>query len=119
MRRIMIVVCALVALLVVSAWYVSPYFAPGSDTRLQESIPPVDYGVIAGNVNFEPSYSCQNFSSTPRARRALEERYNSFFLGCYGSRVISREPKLAPNGRQIGIRIAAIVGCGIEGQQSA
>jgi hypothetical protein len=119
MRRIMIVVGPLVALLVVLAWYVSPYLAPGSDTRLQESIPPVDYGLIAGKVKFEPSYSCKDFHSIPGARRALEERYNSVILGCYGSRVISRAPKLAPNGRQIGIRITAIIRCGIEGQQSA
>jgi hypothetical protein len=124
MRRIVITIAVpLIAILLVSGWYfgarLADTYLETESVALRRSVPPVDWGFGSDEVNFEPTYSCQDFRSVADAKRALEKRYNNAGLGCSSSRLIVREPKLNRDGQRVGLRIEAIIGCGIEGQRFA
>jgi hypothetical protein len=71
------------------------------------------------SVKFEPSYSCADYPSAVSANLALREKMKTAGLWCYNSELKKREPKLDAEGRQVGRRVVAIIGCGEEGQTFA
>ena len=89
---------------------------PAIDPPRQERpmLPRDDY-----SVNFEPSRSCMDYPSAASANSALREKMKTAGLWCYNSELKTREPKLDAEGRQIGRRVVAIIGCGEEGQSFA
>ena len=71
--------------------------------------------------NFEPSITCEDFSSSTKANRAFRKELNNYRgHGDYGpsSKILSRIPKLGAGGRRLGERAVAIACCGVEGQQA-
>jgi hypothetical protein len=84
-----------------------------------DSKPPKHNPMDMYKVKFEPRYSCEDFRSSADAHRAFETHYKSAGLWCYNSKLLRRELKFDATGQRIGMRVTAIIGCGVEGQQYA
>jgi hypothetical protein len=64
--------------------------------------------------DWKPHLTCNEFSSSKGARRALREE-----LSFDGYKIISRGAKLNAEGQRVGRRVVAVYCCGKEGQQAA
>ena len=106
---------------VAGVWLVSLDLSdlPAIDPPQQERLTtPKDF-IDDYSVDFEPSCSCMDYPSATEANRALREKMKTVGLWCYNSELIKREPKLDAEGRRVGKRVVAIIGCGVEGQTFA